>query len=362
MSSCAGPNGFSSKAENWLDRNFERRVEMKKAIRVMCVAAIVAVLGSGASADSFGTGGNQFTIDFVTISGSSNPASGYGIVAGDYRMGIHEITVGQWDKFNAELSPLAVTGSPADAYDTAPTWTSANIPVNRISLYEAMQFVNWLNTSKGYQAAYKFTGTQGDGEGDSDPYTPALWTPAEAAGGTNLNRHKDAAYFLPTEDEWVKAAYWNGTAIQAYATKDNSVPPEWTPNGGPQSNGQAAGWNYAYAYPTNNIAAAQPWDVTAGYCPEELNGTFDMMGNLMEWMESPYFAPPDYAVDSWRPQRGSSHFGTEWYLASTARRYGDEPNEGYDAGLRVASNVPDPCSSGLLALCGLAVCGRRRLR
>ena len=41
----------------------------------------------------------------------------------------------------------------------------------------------------------------------------------DAAGGTNLYRHKDAMYYMPTEDEWVKAGYWNGTSLQTYATK-----------------------------------------------------------------------------------------------------------------------------------------------
>ena len=329
-------------------------------IGIICLTAVIAVSGSTATADVFGSGANQFTMDFVSISGATNPAGGYGVVAGDYRMGVHEVTVGQWNKFKAELSPLALTGSPSDAYDTDPSWTGPNQAVNRESLYESMQFVNWLNTFHGHHVAYKFTGTQGDGEGDPDPYTPAIWTSAEAAGGTNLNRHKDAVYFLPTEDEWVKAAYWNGTTLQTYATKDNSVPPEWTPTGGVQSNGQAAGWNYGYAYPSNSIGTSQPWDVTAGYCPEELNGTFDMMGNVMEWMESPYFDPPDYAIDSWRPQRGSSHFGTDFYLASTARRYGDEDNEGFDTGFRVAAYVPEPCTLGLLALGGFALIKTRR--
>ena len=54
-------------------------------------------MASLTSADTFGT----FEIDFVPISGSTNPTSGYGIVAKDYRMGTKEITNDQWDKFKA---------------------------------------------------------------------------------------------------------------------------------------------------------------------------------------------------------------------------------------------------------------------
>jgi formylglycine-generating enzyme required for sulfatase activity len=90
-----------------------------------------------------------------------------------------------------------------------------------VSWYEAAQFVNWLNTSTGHQAAYKFTGTQGQSD-----YALDTWSPAEAYGGTNLYRHKDAMYYMPTEDEWVKAAYWNGSSLQTWATPDDTQPIE----------------------------------------------------------------------------------------------------------------------------------------
>ena len=152
--------------------------------------------------------------------------------------------------------------------------TGANVPTNNVSWYEAAQFVNWLNTSTGHQAAYKFTGTQG-----TSNYTFATWSPAEAAGGTNLYRNKDAFYYLPTEDEWVKAAYWNGTTLQTYATKAGESLT--------QGNGTSGtGWNYY----DNGYATSPhgPWNVGSG--SEELNGTYDMMGNVWEWMESPWTA------------------------------------------------------------------------
>ena len=68
----------------------------------MILAASMLVLApDGAMADTFGTGANQFTIDFVPISGATNPTSGYGIVNHAYRMGTYEITNDQWNKFTA---------------------------------------------------------------------------------------------------------------------------------------------------------------------------------------------------------------------------------------------------------------------
>ncbi len=297
-------------------------------IAVLCLASLAA-------ADSFGSGANQFTIDFVTISGATNPTSGYGIVNNDYRMGVYEITNDQWTKFQAELG-VPVTGTPSSAYDMAPSFTGINVPVSRMSWYEAAQFVNWLNTSTGHHAAYNFTGTQGTGD-----YAFDVWLPEEADGGTNLYRHKDAFYFLPTDGEWVKAAYWNGASLQTYAAVSGDVVH--------QGDGlTGTGWRYL---------TDSPWDVGSG--SEELNGTFDMMGNGWEWMESPYYAN-DYGSSSFRAVRGGSYSDDVDYLASVSRAYDYPNNEGFSVGLRVASNVPEPATVSLLALGGVAVLKRRQ--
>ena len=167
---------------------------------------------------------------------------------------------------------------------TTLSYTGTNVPTDSVSWYEAAQFVNWLNTSTNHQAAYKFTGTQGTGN-----YTFATWSPAEAAGGTNLYRNTDAFYFLPTEDEWVKAAYWNGTTLQDYATKAGESLTQGDGTSG-------TGWNYwDNGYATD---PAGPWNVGSG--SEELNGTYDMMGNVWEWMESPWTGGPSYGAGSSR--------------------------------------------------------------
>jgi formylglycine-generating enzyme required for sulfatase activity len=297
--------------------------------------AACLVFVSAASADIFGTGDDQITIEFVTISGSSNPTSGYGIVNNDYRMGVYEITNAQWSTFKAEYG--LVTGSPYEAYNADPYYTGADVPTNYVSWYEAAQFVNWLNTSTGHQAAYKFTGTQGTSD-----YTFATWSAAEAAG-TNLYRHKDAYYFLPTEDEWVKAAYWNGTNLQTYATTDDSVPVAGIDS------------NYAQSSPYTG-----PWAV--GSCSEELNGTHDMMGNVWEWMESPWIETTN---GSWIPGfRGGSFATVLGALESSAHSYGPPQYEASHLGFRVASStaVPEPGSLIIWACGGLGALLLRRRR
>jgi formylglycine-generating enzyme required for sulfatase activity len=314
---------------------------MNKTRMIICLA-VVCMMAAGsialADTDSFGTGDNAFNIDFVPISGSTNPTSGYGIVNKDYRMGTYEITNEQWTKFKAAYG--AVAGTPTTAYDSDPYFTGSSVPTNNVSWCEAAQFVNWLNTSKGYQAAYKFTG-----EIHTPSYTLDVWS-SQDADGTNLYRNKNAKYFLPTENEWVKAAYWNGTSLQTWATIGDVSPT--------QGNGTSGtGWNY-WDY-------GRPWAVGSGSL--ELNGTYDIMGNVWEWMESPVYTG-DYLSGFNRGIRGGSYDLNDYYVGLLASSYlydHGTPNDEYvNVGFRVASIVPEPCSLALLFFGGLTLRYRKR--
>ena len=83
-----------------------------------------------AMADLFGFGLNQFDINFMNISGNTNPISGYGFVNNDCRMGIYEINNGQWNKFLASYG--TVTGSPSNAYDESFFWKGTNVSTNGV--------------------------------------------------------------------------------------------------------------------------------------------------------------------------------------------------------------------------------------
>ncbi len=291
-------------------------------------------VGSSVSAatittDSFGTGESQFSIEFVTISGATNPAGDHGIVGRDYRIGVFEITNAQFSKFA----------------DNDPGFVGDDVPANRVSWYEAAQFVNWLNTSTGHHVAYNFTS---DG-------VFSLWDASEAAGGTNLYRHKDAYYYLPTGDEWVKAAYWNGTSLQTHAT------------GAGHSLVQRGGlWGYC----DNGYAANRFGPSEVGSRGEELNGTYDMMGNMWEWLESPY------AKQTPSSSRGPSDEAFSFTPASlrSSFRITIHPMCEYTFfGLRVAANaatsastdvpvVPEPAGLLIWACGGLGALLLRRRR
>jgi len=284
--------------------------------RLVILAAVMFLAGGNvvwASIDTFGAGENQFSIEFVTISGDTNPASGYGNVDHDYRMGMFEITNTQYSKFSVDN----------------PFYYGPDAPVVDVSWFEAAQFVNFLNTSKGQQPAYKFV----DGQMEA-------WQPYDQ--GYDLNnpfRNSNAKYFLPNEDEWVKAAYWNGAILQNYATKNGAVP--------------VAGTDTNY----DNLLD-QPWNVASG--SEELNDTFDMMGNVWEYMENP-FNGRFYIPELDRTIRGGSFTGNDPLEVSSFIRYNFPPHgDAANIGFRVASEVPEPCSLVLLSVGGLMLRRRKK--
>jgi MYXO-CTERM domain-containing protein len=272
-----------------------------------------------AQADTFGTSGNEFTIDFVNIGNAGNAAdtTGYGAVPYQYRVGTYEITQDAITK--ATASGMANV--------TAGAWTGSQ-PAANISWYEAAAFVNWLNTSTGKTAAYNLT--------FSGSWSMTLWSSEQAwtAGGTNLYRNKDAFYFLPSENEWYKAAYYNpgGSDYFLYPTASSSVP-----------TAVASGTNAGTAVYASAAEVPAIVDIAGGLSPY---GTMGQGGNVFEWNESAFDGSNSLSSED-RAFRGGFWFSSESNLRSSLRRNGDPTLEGYFVGFRVASAasveaIPEP--------------------
>ena len=148
---------------------------------------------------------SQFDIDFVTISGDAGKPGqlACGVTVTRSRVSIAvttalariEITNDQWNEVHQQPEYGTVTGEPVVCVRAQdPYWTGTRTyrPI-AVSWYEAAQFVNWLNTSTGHQAAYKFTGTQGTArlhDGHLEPGRSRQWhEPLPPQGRVVLHAH-----------------------------------------------------------------------------------------------------------------------------------------------------------------------------
>ncbi len=244
----------------------------------------------------------------VTIGAAGNPAdtTGYGAVGYTYQISATEVTI-------AEFQQATGAGDGDENYWNAGTRTvGTNAPASYVSLYEAMKYCNWLTSGNINLGAYQFSG----GVYQSTDRASAVTT-----YGT--------VYALPTEDEWYKAAYYTGTVgdlWSLYANGTDTVP--------------TAGWNYYYDSPNYT------W--TVGYGGEEQNGTYDMMGNVWEWME-----------DSSGVLRGGSCYDFEYSLPSSTRLILNPVSEYSTFGFRVVA-IPEPATALLFGIGGLGAWMVRR--
>ena len=305
---------------------------MKSSVYSFAAAALFAAvtlsIQPSAQADTFGTSGNEFTIDFVDIGHAGNAAdtTTYGAVPYEYRVGKYEICQDTITKATASGMANVTAGS----------WTG-NQPAAYISWYEAAAFVNFLNTDSGKTAAYDLTINNGI-------WSMALWSSEQAwtAGGTNLYRNKDAYYFLPSENEWYKAAYYNaaGTNYFLYPTASSSVPTA-------VASGTDAG---SAVY--NNVASVPAIVASAGGLSPY--GTMGQGGNVWEWSESAFDGTNSSSSES-RAIRGGDWQDPELYLRSSSRNLSGIPTSVSNImGFRVASvpslSIPEPSTYALLLL------------
>lgn len=309
---------------------------IKQIYRSTLVAAFVFVAGVSVNAqtitENFGSEANAFSIEFVQIGNPGNAAdtTGYGAVPYTYRVGKYEIS--------QDVITKATASGMANV--TADAWSGSK-PAANMSWYEAAAFVNWLNTSTGKQAAYNLTFSESS-------WSMTLWSSGVAwqAGGENLYRHKDAFYFLPSENEWYKAAYYNpgGSNYFLYPTASNTAPTKVV--GGTDAGTAVYG---IFGLPANV-------DSAGGLSPYE---TMGQGGNVSEWSESAVDGTNDSASEA-RTYRGGEKYDIGFYLRSSVRQDHGPDVEGDVFGFRVAS-VPEPSSLSLLAI-GLGVVLRRRRR
>ena len=295
-----------------------------------------------------------------TVNGG-NP--NYGAVAYTYQIGKYEVTNAQYTEF---LNTVDATGAnPNGIYNTLMgsdarggiTFNSlaangskysvranmGNKPVNYVSWYDAARFANWMNNG------------QGAGSTETGAYT--------LIGDTGLpTRNTNSTIWLPSENEWYKAAYHDPVNAGAdgsgttdywlYPTQSDSAPTVATATAiGDVGNPGPNVANYNFGADWN----AQNGNVTtvgsAGAASASYYGTFDQGGNVWEWNEA--------IISSSRGLRGGSWNLNVFNLQSSIRNSSSPSLEGNSFGFRLAS-VPEPSSVLMLGLAGMALVTRRR--
>ena len=323
------------------------------------------------------------TIDMVTVgnSGNANDPGGTnnGAVNYEYQIGKYDVTIGQYtaflnaadpngtnpnDIYNAEMeSNLNIAGISYTAGASAGAkysvinngGDSSNRPITYVSWFDAARFANWM--------------TNGQGSGSTED---GAYTLNGATTGNAVAVNPGAAFRLPTNDEWYKAAYYSpnygGVGVPGYYNK--ATQSDLTPGNVVGSAANQANWNTGAGFSVTQSGDYDPnqnylTDVGAFSGSGSFYGTFDQSGNVYQWNDLDGLA----SSGSSRGVRGGGWYdGNPFYLTSSSSDSFDPSIENADIGFRLASPVavPEP-STWVMAAGGLACAGwgawrRRRAR
>ncbi len=264
------------------------------------------------------------------------PQGCFGDVPYAYQISRYEVTCTEYAEF---LQDVASAVDPHALYDarmsdtdgevgcisrngSAGAYLYAAIPgredraANYISWDGAARYANWLET----------------GSTESGVYDMSHVTPEREPG---------ASFFLPSEDEWYRAAYYDA-ATQEYT----DYPVAGTMTCSHPSPAITAGNCF---FP---VSPFEPFDVGSYPNAESASGTLDQGGNVWEWVDTPYadgriIRGGSFQHDISRPKRNFQHVPLDADFRSGK------------TGLRVA---PEPGRAPALAAGALTIAGLRRSR
>ncbi len=345
-----------------------------KVILRCLLAAAMAAAALSARADVFHMPSGQTSVQFVAVGDPNNPpdttvdidgTTGYGSVSYVYQMGKYDVTMAQYTQFlnavaktdpyglyNSGMAngqgyyPFGVSqsGNPG-SYSYSVTGSdpqAGNLPMTCVTWGDAARFCNWLDNGQP-------TAAEGNGTTEKGAYTLNGDT-------TNLmteTRNPGAKYFIPSENEWYKCAFFDPSngSYWTYATQSNT-PPSNSLLLSATSNNDANYYNGSYdTDPTNYLTPVGEFENS----PSPF-GAYDMNGDVYQWNEANISGSYSY-----RGLRGGSWSDYSNYLASSYRTYELPTIEVTAFGFRVAS-VPEPGGIALLvaALLAFGIWRRRR--
>jgi sulfatase modifying factor 1 len=320
--------------------------------------------------------GAGITYDMVTVGNAGNAndtgGTGNGSVAYDYQIGKYDVTIGQYTAFlnavaatdtNSLYNPsmgthLNIAGISQTGGSGSYTYSvlgSANRPITYVSWFDAARFSNWMANGQP-------TGAQTSATTENGAYNVngAINGNAVAKNATNPNTGAAPTFYIPTENEWYKAAYYSPTlnsgsgGYYAYATQSNTAPGNVVGSAANQAN---------YNNGVFSVTQSSSYDNNQNYLTDvgafsgsgSFYGTFDQSGNVSQWNDL------DGAAGSSRGLRGGVWDSNAFYVSSSGSLSYDPSDELNNLGFRlaspVASGVPEIDPNGLSAALGLLAAG-----
>jgi sulfatase modifying factor 1 len=200
---------------------------MKKTTRLAAVLFAAFILNSQSHAQS-----PLVTIDTVTVGDAGNAAdtvvmndstTGYGSVGYEFAIGKYEVTIGQYNTFlnsvasvtsdsyivnlwngsmTSDLNIAGISRSGSGTLGSPYSYSvigSGNRPITYVSWFDAARFANWMN----------------NGATNGASTETGAYTLNGATSGVGFTKNAGATWWIPSENEWYKAAYYKGGGTNA---------------------------------------------------------------------------------------------------------------------------------------------------
>ena len=299
----------------------------------------------------------DITYEEVIIANPGNqddPSTKYGRVDYIYKIGKYHVTIQQYtaflnaiaatDKYSLyntnmtnipNVAGILRTGEPGNyTYSVMDNdGSSANRPITSISWFNAARFANWMSNGQP-------NGEQNNMTTENGAYALNGAISGASIPKNSINPNTNAAplFYIPMENEWYKAAYYDPTLNEGaggyyrFATRSNSIPGNTAGDAENQANfisdetGYPITHSFAFSTTVNYLTDVGAFTNSASYY-----NTFDQTGNAWEWITK------DDGHYLMLPLRGGAYTSSPFVMTASYSLYTILDTLSPNVGVRLAS-------------------------